>query len=476
MKFRFVVSLFVCFVVFASNNARGYSAQLVKRIENLCAAIEKDLEKNPPPPERPHGEEDPRVSARYLTSTLRAALRSHQPGLLDTYLRELESGGALPENLRDAVSEVHSALRAEIEKEETAAIAQIEKKLADAGKAVRAATKPADLDRVLQTLTAPMDFSTDSASSKISAIRTRFDAARQLVIYWQDYLAAVALNDTKTAAQKLENAAGLKQDLIPRSEILERLGGYKKTAPAEPREQIAQVVSRTKTLDAIPAALDELAAFEQSNWEATHGTPDPSIAFFRQELASLANVYRQFMSGVPTTFKVTRNVNYPNSLAVTAAQELRVQLLRLIVPRVLGSAPEVAIQENETLQQYFDRMLAVARDRVDGRMIVKILEMQNTLRSDHPVDLSRLEALVAAQNQDEAGQFAAAVASYQSALKNGGELVPTRQIGERLAKIKAEHPNEYAAGMDIFVKNPPMFAGRNTYPTDAIEIPGATTR
>jgi hypothetical protein len=108
--------------------------------------------------------------------------------------------------------------------------------------------------------------------------------------------------------------------------------------------------------------------------------------------------------------------------------------------------------------------------------MMKIRQTQNTLRTGSPVDVSRLEPLVAAQNQDEAGQFTQAVASYQSALRNGGELVPARQIGQRLDTIKAEHPNEFAAGMEIFTKNPPAFTGRQSYSSEAIEVPGATSR
>ena len=66
-----------------------------------------------------------------------------------------------------------------------------------------------------------------------------------------------------------------------------------------------------------------------------------------------------------------------------------------------------------------------------------------------------LLALLAAQNQEEAGQWMLAVISYQRGLRFGGEYVSPRGIGTRLDAIKAAHPAEYDQGLQWFLANVP---------------------
>jgi hypothetical protein len=158
---------------------------------------------------------------------------------------------------------------------------------------------------------------------------------------------------------------------------------------------------------------------------------------------------------------------------VRLTQDLRVQSLRVILPRVIGGGIEAEIKPDETTQSYLERTPALASDRLDARMILHIRELQNTLRGEQFV-LSALQPLLAAQNQDEARQFAAAVVSYRMALKNGGSLIPTRQIAERLETIKSEHPAEYASGMEQLFKNAPSFPSRSSCNQGTIAIRGIT--
>jgi hypothetical protein len=109
-------------------------------------------------------------------------------------------------------------------------------------------------------------------------------------------------------------------------------------------------------------------------------------------------------------------------------------------------------------------------------MILRVRGLQNTLRGGQQMDLTPLQPFMAAQNQDAAAQYAEAVASYQSALRNGGDLIPAVQIGARLAAIKTEHPKEYAAGMELFTGHAPSFLPRSSFNSDSIMIPGATGR
>ena len=461
-------------LLFQSASADAFSPQLTKHLQELQTAIEKEIDRQVAAAPKRHGEEDPQQMRAYLAGTLRAAIARNRPEDLEMVLHEID-GAITTEATRRLSAKVHAELKIEIEKNTTAAVARVEAKLAEAGKAVRAATKPADLDVTLHTLSTLDQPESDFYGVRLSSERSRLESANQFVRYWQDYLAALESKDTKTAVQKLESASGIKIDLIPRSEILNRLTVLKKTKAVTAAEQIAQVMSRTKSLDAIPAALEELSTFEREQWNSTHDY-DATIAFLRGELTAISATYQQFKSGIPATYTVHRPGNQSNDVdPVRLTQELRVQLLQLILPRVIGG-PDVEVQSGETVQAYLDRMLALGSDRLDARMILRVRELQNTLRGDQQNDLTPLQPLLAAQNQYAAGQYATAVASYQTTLKNGGDLVPARQIGEKLEAIKNAHPAEYAAGMELFTKNPPSYPSRSSYNSGSIVIPGATSR
>jgi hypothetical protein len=468
-------SLVLLAFFFSSAIANAFSPQLTKHLQELQAAIEKEINHQVAEIHKSHEEEDPRQVRAYFAGTLRSAIAHNRAEELDMVLNEID-GAVTTEATRRLSAKVHAELKIEIEKNNAAAVARVEAKLTNAAKALRAATKPADLDAILRNLSVQDQPESDFYGPRLAMERSKIESANQFVRYWQDYLAAIESKDTKTALQRLESASGIKVDLIPRSEILNRLTELKKIKGVTPVELITQVMNRTKSLDAIPTALDELSGFEREQWNINRDY-DATVAFLRGELTAISATYQQIKLGVPTSYTVHRPGNQPNELdPIRLTQELRVQLLQLILPRVIGGGADVEVQPGETIQAYLDRVLALGSDRLDARMILRVRELQNTLRGDRQIDLTPLQPFLAAQNQDAAEQYAAAVVSYQIALKNGGDLIPARQIGARLEAIKASHPAEYAAGMDQFVKNPPSYPPRSSYNSGSIEIPGAVSR
>jgi hypothetical protein len=60
------------------------------------------------------------------------------------------------------------------------------------------------------------------------------------------------------------------------------------------------VVGRTQSLDAIPAALQELSSVEQEQWNSTQSY-DATIAFLRGDLSAISTTYEQFKPGFPAS-------------------------------------------------------------------------------------------------------------------------------------------------------------------------------
>jgi hypothetical protein len=63
--------------------------------------------------------------------------------------------------------------------------------------------------------------------------------------------------------------------------------------------------------------------------------------------------------------------------------------------------------------------------------------------STNPID-----SLLAGLNQEAAGQYVMAVASYEGALRSTSPFVPVKFIGAHLAAIQKDHPPDYAEGLE----------------------------
>lgn len=460
--------------MFLTSGVGALPPDLMKRLNAFQAAIEKEAKRKvPEQPGLSHPERDD--SSEFLATQFRMVIARVDLNEIDRLVGEIASVYQ-SDSIRQMAGNLQMELHVEIEKKEAAAVAHFRALIDNASRAVGSATKAADLDATLRSLSLGDSADRSSLGLKIGAERSRADTARQFVIYWQDYLASLEWDDTRTAIQKLESASNLKIELLPRSEILTRVGRLKKTKGLTPGQRITEIMGKTKSLEAIPAAIDALLALEQEEGGLA-GPKGATIVFLRGELATISAAYQEHRSGFPTTFSIKRFNNQLNDDdPVRLTQSLRLELLRFVLPRVLGVGENLQPKRDETMQSYLDRIVAQAAEKLDARLLVRAREFQNALSGERQMDLTALQPLLAAQNQDTAEQFAPAVASYQMALKIGGDLVPARAIGARLEAIKASHPAEYSQGMEQFLKNPPSFPYRGGSSSSAIAIPGAATQ
>lgn len=464
-RYGCAVGLTIAFAV--STFAQETAADLLTQLET---AMRAELAQKKPTRDLGDSRDRQEATAAVALMQLRAALSrpesSQQEESLNQVLVAYDS-----EPVRAALEKLRLALRAEREARQKAFVARVQTTLDQTRKAIQNARTAADLDDVLLELTLVQEWR-DSVSPDVQTLLARVRNAREFTIHWQDYLAHLGAGRTKLAEQSLQSASRMTNaEMLPRSEILARMGELKEDAQTSPFVPLREIIAKTKTLDDLPAAIDAL----REKVKPPYQYDDPAW-MLHNELVHIHTCYVEFKAGMPTLLQIRPSLvqNPPNSDALALATPLKLQLMRLAFPRFLRI--EQAPAPDESLDQYVDRILKLALERCDARLIARIAQLQTIVNATYqtPEYSKGLDALLAAQNQDEAGQFAPAVVSYQRALRIGGDLTPAKPIGVRLKAIQAAYPAEYEMGLKIFLAAPdpgPPHMGINQQPA-SLKIPG----
>lgn len=157
-------------------------------------------------------------------------------------------------------------------------------------------------------------------------------------------------------------------------------------------------------------------------------------------------------------------------------------MIRLALPRVLGLSSEAKANSGEGAYDFLKRTeadaiakgdyLLAARSRDIERQILEAKPPAEKPQPGTPAFYNRMppqfgpfatetapasndsqaaQLYQIAHNQDVAAQYAQAVNSYERALALGSDIVPPKLIGDRLAAIKSEHPDEFKTGLDTYL-------------------------
>jgi len=378
------------------------------------------------------------------------------------------------EKVRQSLDKFRAALQAQREAKEKAVVAEVEAVLARVAETVVKARGPAELDDLVRDLNRLMDRRDTYEKHNLNE---RIRSVRQFTIYWQDYLDHLAAGRLDQAERSLQDANGVTPaNMIPRSDILARLSELKKRK--EPvRDQLSlpginDIMAKTKTLADLPAAIDALTNLKASSKDS--GDASSPVATLLRELTNLQVCYDDFKAGLPAVLSLAHVEGVNQSRAASLVLPLKIELLRMVIPRFLRI--DQAPGKDEPLDDYIARIMQLALERGDARLIMRVYDLRNLINSTpQSLQLSpALFTLLAAQNQEEAGQFGPAVISYQKALRTGVDLVPAKAIGARLDAIKASHPAEYDAAMKLFLAQPdpapPPSGNFNGY---SLKIPGS---
>lgn len=338
---------------------------------------------------------------------------------------------------------------------------------------MKTARNAVDLDVAIHDLRNLTDYQA-SAFREIRDELQKAQNARQFVMFWQDYLAAEAAGNMERAVRALQNASSVTTDLIERSQILAWVEEASKRKNPGPNEPARQIMAKVKTLEDIPGALDALAALEPKPGTAA-GDYRELVESLRLELSRISQVYREYQAGLPITFQI-KGFDAPlaNEETFRTVLPLKVQLMRTILPRALEVDQNLQPSPEEPIRGCLDRVAAFAFEKGDLRFFVRARDLRNKLDGIllSSASASVSQSLLAGLNQEEAGQWASAVVSYETALKYGADVIPAKHVGERLERIKAAHPREFEQGFQRFMSGlQPVPPNHVADPTDTIVVP-----
>ena len=401
------------------------------------------------------------------------AIKQAKPGANENVTHSIESSVNSIVNYLDndatlnrAATELITALREQRAVVRAKMIAAMDAILGKAGAACLAATKLEDLDPTIALL---RPYSRGLSSNYDGGFNEddlqRAENAYRFVVRWQDYLNMVHQNRTAEAGNALlDMARDLDVSIMPRSRIL---------ALVPPRETPAEnaVVSTQKTADALTALIESVVPkIERAK------TPEDLVAIIRvfssrREFANYSNPpaivpvlvglieeRQQVVSDIRTSQLFT---DPPRKLPVTdpayspagqtALFNFRRETQFIFIRKSYPETKLPDVNADETPEAYSMRVIAFfaqqdnwlrVRDALEFHRVFGNLSRQAGWLTS---DIDSIGAYIAARNLDTAGQFSAAVAGYQRALRLAGQHLPVKAIGDRLAELKKTQPDAFNA-------------------------------
>ena len=436
-------------------------------LKKLEAAMKNEIASKPEETDEEAYERDRarRASASSLAANIESMIDRGDSANPEYTLKELSNSFTSGEVLKQ-IENVRMAIKNDREARQKGYVAEVSAALKEAADAVQNAKKPEDLDQTLNNLSKfRYDGGVENFGAEARAIQNKAQSTVHFVQQWQNYIAARKNGNTEMARNSLQNlSSGEYFDLMPRSRILAELEKYptagqernrdKEKSEGVTGEQVDAIVAKAKTLDSVSAVVKELRELRlKSPTNTPYSNIDPLNATLNA-LTAIENTYRDFKAGLPTRMEIPGG---SSSDAISAqVAPLRAQLFLLVLPRHLNVPADLAPKPGEDAQAYLERVVQDARKRGDGPLLVRVRNAQRNLtgNTSGESDSTAINLVTAGQNQEAAGQYMLAVASYQNALRIGSDAVPAKMIGERLAGIKSAHPEEYDQGMERFL-NPP---------------------
>ena len=373
----------------------------------------------------------------------------------------------------EAVQTAGKALLDELEADKKARLETMTKKVDDvlshASEVLIKAQKTQELDGILddlQKLQVPQG-GMNGYDPETQALTSRVSAAYQFVAQWQDYLSYLGSGNIQEAQNTLRNLVNSRSPgealLVPRSEILARTvalasptkkaaSDASPSAPAQPTE--TSVLAGIKTLDDMEPTLRSLKSVSNQSYDLN-------------QLSQMIAVYADSKNGLPITLDWLASNNGANSSP--ELERVKSLLLIYLLPRYIGSNA-LTPNPGETVNDYLKRSIETVESKQDWVSLQRIIEAETKLAKTQ-VYPSGTQSFLAGLNQETAGQYAMAVTSYQTALRNPDDYLPAKLVGDRLAEIKKDHPTEFEEGEKRYL-NPPTPSYANPYMMMRPGMPG----
>lgn len=333
-----------------------------------------------------------------------------------------------------------------------AVVAELEGLLAAAADKVTRAEEPADLDKVLVSLSSNRlnngddGEAYDSNNPAIRKLVSEISSARRFATSWQDYLQASNAGNASQALQALRNLAQNEPSLIPRSQLIARI-----EFEQADEDEVTAILNEIKKPTDLKEGIRKLSKLVGSS---RYSSENPEPREILLALGRMEKTYREFLAGLPVKVDVLQPSDSTGPASNAKLIELRAALLLMVLPRVLDLPDGLLPAEGESVDRFLARAMEDATRRDDLGACLRISDLRQLLvRSANfsDKDLDALRSYAAGRNQSEAGQYLLAVVSLQTALKSGSELVPAAKTGALLETIRKDHPEEYEQGMMEFL-------------------------
>lgn len=480
----------------------SWSMEKDARLDKLVTAIQQVLDQNKE--SRPSDPGTNPDSERMMFLRLRNAITTNDT----TQIEEALQGLAITldsAQLRKECEDLSGQLRIEREAKEKRAVDQINAALKHTEQVVHTAKKASDFDDLFSELAnASSQGAAQPLSHAESAALNKIEPYTQFITSWQEYLADTEIGNIEGARQALQNLTGGSTNLpylIPRSEILARLQFMIQPPAQQPNQDNDQGnssagVSNEPTIPTVEKPLwfdksKRIIGFHVENLDQLDGVINAlgdlkarsefkgysaSIDDLLKTLLPLDAAYKGFKAGLAVDIEIPSG-NLDTSNLENELIPLRAELITLALPRYLGLPPESKAKPGEGAYDFLERIEAEAIANSDFLLAAQVRDTEHLLVEGKQFDpnarftpqpymavvnqqaatsdeKAQARLFVTAHNQDEAGQYALAVASYERALASGTDLVPPSLIGKQLAAIKSQHPDDFQHGLDLFFQMP----------------------
>ncbi len=350
--------------------------------------------------------------------------------------------------------------------------------LAKVQDALTQAKKTTDLDQALKDLQTLQPTPGAPGYEASPALAGKINATFQFVTQWQDYLSAMSSGNMQQAQNNLrmilENRQIDAPIFFPRSEILARLVEASGGNPNPPNVASSPTATVTDP-DIILAKIKQPDDFQKMLPElARVPGPNPQTPWDWSWLASMDKTRLDAVAGLPVSLNFQSYLNGPywgDNISRIVAMELLASL-----PYYFGTDVSDPPKPNETVSDYLERLSGDAETAGNLALLQRVIAVKVALvNPGRNVMSGGTPQFLAGLSQEAAGQFAPAVVSYENALKNVENSLPVHIVGERLAAIQKEHPDEFEKGMASFTAPPPpinLWPGYGIPPWNRPGIPG----
>lgn len=327
------------------------------------------------------------------------------------------------------------------------------------------ATKPSELDAPLKELAGLKRqlamMQNRNADVQIAYNSQGLQTVEGLLNVYQDLLFAAEKGITApNSGQRLSGDYSYRDlsDIIPRSEFLELVNSAMNHLPKKDQKatglpwedldrKLKEAMAEVSKFDDLGGALKRAMDLIQEQEKAIG---KPYSGGITGTVRKIHKIHQDIQAGLGATVDVSLLLLRDED---ESAAKINAMLLRFVMPRILGCGEENGIREKETLALFLARTAAGAIEKQDWSQLAKVLDFCQRLPSNQSplssTDSSAYKQFLSGQNLERAHQYAAAVASYHSALKTGSQMIPVDFIGERLTAIEKDHAKDYQAGIDL---------------------------